>query len=270
MPASYLILALLLICTPVWAENQFKIITLQHVFGETLLPALQPLAGPGGTVTASGNHLFVDVDTSRMLIIEQTVARLDVESQMFGIRVDRSGGHHITSSGADVSGRIGNEVRIERSARRRSGSGMDVYIDSRTSSTLRSSSEYLNVMDGAPAFIAVGQSVPFTEVWTNYLRRYTQVRQAVHYRDIVTGFSVVPRRVGNEVELEITPRLSSLNGGDVIEFATLKTTVRTVPGTWLNLGGSMHEHDEVSRTILSARREAASRSEGLWVLVESR
>lgn len=90
---------------------------------------------------------------------------------------------------------------------------MDVYIDSRTSSTLRSSSEYLNVMDGAPAFIAVGQSVPFTEVWTNYLRRYTQVRQAVHYRDIVTGFSVVPRRVGNEVELEITPRLSSLNGG---------------------------------------------------------
>lgn len=145
MPASYLILALLLICTPVWAENQFKIITLQHVFGETLVPALQLLAGPGGTVTASGNHLFVDVDTSHMLIIEQTVARLDVESQMFGIRVDRSGGHHITSSGADVSGRIGNEVRIERSGRRRSGSGMDVYVDSRTNSTLRSSSEYLNV-----------------------------------------------------------------------------------------------------------------------------
>ena len=138
-----------------------------------------------------------------MPIIEQAVARLDVEGRMFGIRVDRSGEQRSTSSGADVSGRIGNEIRIERSGPRRSG--IDVRIDSRETTTRSRSSKYLNVMDGAPAFIAVGQSVPFTEVWISYMRRYAQVRQAVQYRDIVTGFSVVPRQIGKEVEEVMSP-----------------------------------------------------------------
>ena len=264
------VLVLLLFCGAAWAENQFKIITLQHKFGEDVLPVLQPLAGPGGAISASGNHLFVDVDASRMPIIEQAVAHLDIEGRMFGIRVDRSGEQRSTSSGADVSGRIGNEIRIERSGPRRSGSGVDVRIDSRETTTLIRSIEYLNLMVGSPAFIAVGQSVPFTEVWISYMRRYAQVRQAVQYRDIVTGFSVVPRQIGKEVELEITPRISSLSGGDVVEFETLKTTVRAVPGTWLNLGGTMQENDEVSRAILSGRQGSASRSGELWVLVEAR
>jgi type II secretory pathway component GspD/PulD (secretin) len=264
------LLALLIFCASAWAENQFKIITLQHKFGEDLLPVLQPLAGANGAISASGNNLFVDVDAARMPVIEQAVARLDVQSRMFGIRVDRSGEQHNASTGADVSGRIGNKVRIERLGTPRNSSGVDVRIDSRTTTTRNSSSEYLNVMDGAPAFIAVGQSVPFTEIWTSYMRRYAQVWQAVQYRDIVTGFSVVPREIGNEVELQITPRIASLAGGDVIEFETLTTTVRAVPGTWLNLGSTMLERDEVSRAILSGRQGASSRSGELWVLVEAR
>ena len=263
-------LALLMVCNLAWAENQFKIITLQHRFGEELLPVLQPLAGANGVISASGNNLFVDVDPTRMPVIEQAVARLDVQSRMFGIRVDRSGEHNHTSSGADISGRIGNKVRIERSGPRRSGSGVDVRIDSRETTTRSRSSEYLNVMEGAPAFIAIGQSIPFTEVWTSYLRRYAHVRQTVQYRDIVTGFSVVPRAIGNEVELQITPRISSLSGGDAIEFETLATTVRATPGTWLNLGGTMQERDEVSRAILSGTQGTSSSSGELWVLVEAR
>jgi type II secretory pathway component GspD/PulD (secretin) len=263
------ILALLIFCAPAWAENQFKIITLQHKFGEDLLPVLQPLAGANGAISASGNNLFVDVDAARMPVIEQAVARLDVESRMFGIRVDRSDEQHNASTGADVSGRIGNRVRIERSGTPRSSSGVDVHVDSRTTTTRSRSSEYLNVMDGAPAFIAVGQSVPFTEIWTSYMQRYAQVRQMVQYRDIVTGFSVVPRAIGNEVELQITPRIASHSGDGVIEFETLTTTVRAMPGTWLNLGGTMQQNDEVSRAILSGRQGTSSRSGELWVLVEA-
>jgi type II secretory pathway component GspD/PulD (secretin) len=264
------ILVLLMLCSSVWAENQFKIITLQHKFGEDLLPVLQPLAGANGAISASGNNLFVDVDAARMPVIEQAVARLDVQSRMFGIRVDRSGEQHTASTGADVSGRIGNRVRIERSGAPRSNSGVDVRIDSRTTTTRNRSSEYLNVMDGAPAFIVVGQSVPVTEIWTSYMRRYAQVRQTVQYRDIVTGFSVVPREIGSQVELQITPRIASPAGGDAIEFETLATTVRAVPGAWLNLGGTMQERDEVSRAILSGRQGATSSSGELWVLVEAR
>ena len=56
----------------------------------------------------------------------------------------------------------------------------------------------------------------------------------------------------------------------MIEFETLTTTVRAVPGTWLNLGGTMQERDEVSRAILSGRQGTSSSSGELWVLVEAR
>lgn len=263
------VLLLGLVSFSAWAGNEFKIITLQHRFGEELLAVLQPLAGPGGVVTASGNNLFVEVDAARMLAIEQAVARMDVESRMFGIRLDRSGQQHSASSGAEVAGRIGNEVRIERSGSRRNNSGITVGVDARETTTRSRSSEYLNVMDGASAFIAVGQSVPFTETWRELIQRHGRVRQAIGYRDIVTGFTVTPRQMGDAVELEITPRISSMNG-DIVEFESLSTRVRAVPGTWLNLGGTMSSRDDLSREIFAGSRGESSRSGELWILIDAK
>lgn len=260
------LMGMLLACIAVAGE--FKIIPLQHRFAQDLLPALQPLAGAGGVISGSGTHLFVDVSQERLPAIEQAVAQLDVESRSYRISIDRSGSAHLVSGRVEASGRIGDEVRIERNGSRRSGTGVTVEMDRRETAIQTRGSEYLNVQDGATAFIAVGQSVPYTEYWLSFVRRYAAVQQAVQYRDITTGFSVTPRQIGREVELEVAPRIASLRNDGVVEFQQLATVVRVAPGQWFNLGGALQEQDEVSRAILARGQESARSDSQLWLLVE--
>lgn len=261
------LVALICIAGVAWAETEFKIITLQHRFGQDLVSALQPLAGPGGVISATGNHLLVEVAPERMAAIEEAVARLDVESRTFRIRIDRSHASHESSERIEAGGSVGN-VRIQRSGPAQRENGVVIEMDSRETSSRTQGSEYVSVLDSARAFIAVGQSVPFTEYWMTIIRRYAHMHKTVQYRDITTGFTVVPRQLGREVELEVAPRIASLRNDGTIEFMELATTVRVVPGVWFNLGATMQERDEVSRAILARGQSKGENSSQLWVLIE--
>ena len=127
--------------------------------------------------------------------------------------------------------------------------------------------EFVTVMDGADAFIRVGQSVPYTQQWAVFTQRYAHIGQATEFRDITTGFAVRPRYIGDEVEIEIAPRIARLNSSGFIDFEELATTVRLRPGEWLDLGGTMSARDEVSRAILSSGSASASESTALMIRV---
>lgn len=260
------ILGLVCVCSAAWAETQFKMITLQHRFGQDLLPAIQPLVGADGTASAIDNQLLIQASPERMATIEQAVAALDTEVRTWRIRVDRSRAGHASGSRLEANGSVSRgDVRIQGPGRNRpGGSGVTVEMERRDSST----SEQIAVLDGAQAVIAVGQSIPFTEHWLTLARRYADLRQTVQYRDITTGFSVRPRLIGQEVELEIVPRLASLRSDGVIEFAELGSTVRVVPGLWFDLGAAMHVHDEVSQAILTRTRKNDGQNIQLWIMVE--
>lgn len=62
----------------------------------------------------------------------------------------------------------------------------------------------------------------------------------------------MPRYIGDEVELEVTPKISRLNQAGAIEFEQLSTIVRVRPGQWFDLGGTLQARDAVSRAILSS------------------
>ncbi len=112
-------------------------------------------------------------------------------------------------------------------------------------------SEFLTVVDGERAFIRVGQSVPYTQRWVYLTNRYINIQQTVEFQDITTGFAVRPRYIGDQVELEITPRIARLNQSGFIDFEELSTVVIVTPGEWFDLGGNMQNQDAVSREILS-------------------
>jgi type II secretory pathway component GspD/PulD (secretin) len=123
-------------------------------------------------------------------------------------------------------------------------------------------------MDGASAFIRIGQSVPFTQQWAVFSQRYAHVAQTTEFQEITTGFAVTPRYVGDEVEVEVTPRIARLNSGGRIDFEELSTRVRVKPGQWFDLGGTMQGRDEVSRAIMGSGFNTSSRSTGLMIRVD--
>lgn len=249
------------------AAEQFKIITLQYRFAQEVLPMIEPLVGPDGAVHAIDNHLMVSTSVDRLAQIEALIDQLDVARKNVRISVSHSAGAELQQRGAGVSarGRVGEvEIALPRGASE--GLNIDLY-DSNTRHT-GSGTGFLSVVDGERAFIRVGQSVPYTQQWVLLTRRYVSVQQSVAFRDITTGFAVRPRYIGDQVELEITPRIANLNQAGYVDFEELSTVVRVSPGEWFDLGGNMQNRDEVSREIMAVDQRSDNRKSTLRIKVD--
>lgn len=252
------------------AATEFKIIDLQHRFAEDILPMIQPLVDSDGAVTGMQSHLIVRANPDNMLEIEQLIATLDVARQNLKITVSHQSNAQTTDNHVAVNGRkrIGNVTIGTRQYPRNAGDGVQLDVESNRSTQRSHSDQYINVMDGARAFIRVGQSVPYTQEWVTLTQRYISVQKTTEFVEISTGFSVRPRTIGNQIELEITPRIAQLNQNKAIDFEELSTVIRVNRGEWLDLGGLMQQKDEVSHAILSQQHGEQSQNNALSIRVE--
>jgi type II secretory pathway component GspD/PulD (secretin) len=252
------------------AANDFKIFTLQHRFAEEVLPTIQAVIGNHGTASAIQNQLIVRTDSKTMAEVEQTIATLDTARENFTISVKRQNNVTGTSRNTAIKGRtrIGN-VAIQTGNDARSGrDGIQIGLEDNQTSSRQSSQQFIRVTDGAPAYISVGESIPYTSEWVMLTRRYAVRQVSTEFVDIGTGFTVRARSIGSQVELEITPTFSSLQQNGRIEFEQLSSTVRAQRGEWVNLGGMMQDKDEVSRAILASSSGQSSQNNQLFIRVE--
>ena len=267
---SYFLTLSLLSLNALAAATEFKIIDLQHHFAEDILPIIQPLVGNDGTATGMQNHLIIRASPEKMIEIEQIISTLDVERQNLKITVSHQNNLQANDDNFAVSGRkrIGNVTIGANKYPRNAADGVQLDIENNQSSTRSNGNQFINVMDGERAFIRVGQSVPYTQEWITLTRRYASIQRTTEFVDISTGFSVRPRSIGNQIELEITPRIAQLNQNKYIDFEELSTIVRVSPGEWFDLGGTMQQKDDVSRAILSTQNGQHSQSNALSIRVE--
>ena len=252
----------------VQAETEFKIITLQHRFADDLLTIISPMVGPDGTATGMRNQLILRTSPERMREIEATVQQLDAARANRRITVNTNNNRQTQLDRAEASGKVKvGKVTIGNDRRARPNTG-NIDIVSRTSNTRHNSSQFLNVIDGERAFIRVGQIVPFTQEWVTITRRYMQIDRTTDWHDVSTGFAVRPRTIGNQVELEITPRIAQLNNQGYIDFEALSTTLRVSLGEWVDIAGTMQNHDDVSRKILGFQNTSSQQNSGLTIKVD--
>lgn len=255
---------------PAYAETEFKIITLQHRFAEEILPEIKLLVGNDGTATAMQNNLIIRTSRNNMAEIEKLISSLDTVRQNLKITIRRNNSSDIGQSRAEITGRrrIGN-VTVETGSRRiNNQSGLALDIENYQSKSNISNEQFIRVVDGEQAFISVGQSIPYTQEWISLTNRYIGIQRSTAFVNIDTGFAVRPRTIGNQVELEITPRFSQLNRNGFIDFTTLTTIVRVNRDEWLDIAGIMQQKDEVSRTILSWQSSNQSLGNQLLIRVE--
>ena len=265
-----LLLAIVMgVCSAARADGPLKIIPLHHRFAQDVLPSLQPLLGEDDVVSAVANNVLVRTSSDRLETIERAIAMLDVERKTLRISISRHRMSEGAASELGVSGsmRRGNVVVGTSDYHGRVARGAEVELGQRDFSTTERASEFVSVLENERAVISVGQSVPFSEIWAVLTQRYARIQQTVQFQEITTGFAVRPRPIGDEIELEIAPRVASLSGG-VIDFEALATTVRVHPGLWVDLGGTMQSHDDVSRQIFSTRASNGYDSTQLWVKVD--
>ena len=262
------LLILLLLSFSAFAETEFKIFTLQHRFASDLLSTINPMVGADGTANGIDNQLIIRAQPQRMREIETLVAQIDTARVNRKISVKTSNNVQTQRERIETSGskKIG-KVTVSNDRRAKPGSsGID--IENSSSNTNQNSQQFINVLDGERAFIRVGQIVPFTQEWITITRRYIQVNRFTDWREITTGFAARPRTINNMVELEITPHIAQLNSQGYIDFEELTTVIRTPLGSWVDIGSTMQQNDEVSRKILGLQSSASQKTSYLSVKVD--
>lgn len=242
---------LLSISLSAFAQTELRVFTLQHHFAKDLYSVITPLVGEDGTVTGMNNQLIVRATPAQLLEIESVIAAMDVPRVNRKITVASNRNQQSTYNNTELSGNvnIGN-VTI---GNRQRGQGASIDVTRQQNQSSQNSQQFIQVVDGQRAFIQVGTLVPFTQDWLLITKRYTQLTRTTDWIEVSTGFAVSPRTIGNQVEVEVTPRITNLRSQQSIDFETLTTVVRVNLGEWINIGQTMQQRDDVSRKILGSQ-----------------
>ncbi|MCJ7547721.1 MAG: hypothetical protein MUP30_13040 [Deltaproteobacteria bacterium] len=249
---------------------EVAVIKVNYRSATDILPLVQNLLSPEGkaSVDTRTNSLIV-VDTKESLAkIESFVASMDQPAEQVKVRFRFQEQGVSTNRGVGASGTVsGEHGSVTVGGDRREG--VHVRASDRVVSRRGNTESFISVMSGSSAYLWVGKDVPFTERWVYFTHHYAHVVETVNFQRIETGFEVLPIVAGSNVQIEIVPRISSLErGGQVVRFTEASTTLSVPKGQWVTFGGSSEQGNEVFRDILSYGSSSTNSSLSLSLMVE--
>src|SRR6185295_787385 len=152
---------------------------------DQVLPVIQPLLAKGGTASGLQGQLVIRTTPGNLEEIRRVLASIDTVPRRLLITVRQDETAVYGERGAGVTGRVGTEGDNRLRAR---------VVDS-TSADSDRNTQTVQVMEGSPAFIRVGQSVPIQQPQQPLVRTFPGGRTVteqyvggVEYRDVTSGF----------------------------------------------------------------------------------
>ncbi|HEY5682551.1 MAG TPA: hypothetical protein VIR61_02630 [Sulfuricaulis sp.] len=221
------------------------------------------MLGPDDALSGMDYRLIIRTSDKNLKEIERLLGQVDVARESLRIIVEQA----VADEGDRISQSVSGEIRVDDKARvalpdkSPDEGGLTVNKDGlryntirRTTTDRQATTQTVMTQDGQRAYIHIGQSIPHVKRILALSQRQWVLVQGVELQNLMTGFEVLPRVRGDRVQLEITPRLSSMQnpGTDLVNFHELSTTVDTKRGEWLDLGQMLRNRSEVERAILES------------------
>jgi type II secretory pathway component GspD/PulD (secretin) len=253
-----------------------EVIPLRYRTAQEVIPVIQPMLAREGSVSGLRGQLIVRTTPANLEEIRRILASIDTLPRQLVITVRQDADTDRSRSTAEASGSVGGEhgrVTIPPASRDRSGGNVILrngddrvrahVVEGRELGTERST-QTVRVMEGREAFVQVGQSVPVRERQVQRAvvggRVVEQVVEGTQYRDVMTGFYVLPRIAGDRVTLDVRPQRESLSdparGG--INVQSVATTVSGRFGEWMEIG-AVGQDASGQQTVLLGRTATAVR-----------
>ncbi|OGT34768.1 MAG: hypothetical protein A2W28_04350 [Gammaproteobacteria bacterium RBG_16_51_14] len=267
---TILLIISLLTTAPANADDMvLEIIPLQHRVVSDVITIIRPLVAEGGTVTGMNNQLIVKTTPANLAEIKQILGSIDQSPRklMISVRQDIDSNTHINKSGVSAS-YASDDISV---AAGETQSHEDLLIRGKDDEgnviqyrlqNLQSQHEDKNVfrvqtLEGHPAYIMMGQSVPVPDQTTYVTPTGVVIREGTAYHDAASGFYVLPRMQGDQVTLFVSPRLSRADSHQnaVFDFQNIETSASGRLGEWILIGGAVQDfNDSNSRNLSSAQR----------------
>ena len=241
------------------AQNTtLEVITLKYRTAEQMMPVLKPLLDKSGTLSGMQNQLIVRTTPANLAELKLVLAKLDAVPRRLVITVRHDA----------MLDRDRDRARIEVSGR----------IDNTRSLDADRNTQSVQVLEGNSAFIRTGQSVPVPQ--RHAVRTIVngqvvdRINTAIEYRDVLTGFHVLPRLAGDRVTLEINPQRDTFASPEQnlprgsVNVQQAATTVSGRLGEWIELGGVVQGVSNQQSVILGSTRETSSDNRRILLKVE--
>lgn len=279
MTRSFALLLILCLGALTARADSIATIELHNRPAEDLIPVIQPMLGPGDSVAGQGFLLFLRAPAATQQQVEQMVRQLDVAAKTLLISVFQGSDRDLRALGVDSHLRLesDNGSAVIGNSERRHGS--DISIGTRNASgganitstrgRLQDNPVHqLRVTEGGEGYIETGQSIPYFSGarWV----APGAVVGGIDYKDVTTGFYVLPRIHGNRVTMQVSPFKQSPDrkrGGD-INTQRAQTTVTGPLGEWLPIGGVTEQTQQSYSGIGSYGSTRSRNNSSIWIKAE--
>lgn len=264
------LLVLLVLLAGNVCADEVEVIALRFRTVDQVAPVLRPMVDPGGALTGMQSTLVIRSSRRNIEDIKRVLASLDQPPRRLLISVRQDTGVASEAQGGSVGGRV-----VIGEGNRQGDVAARVY-SSRSARDERVSQQ-VQTLDGSPAMIQIGQSVPIrTQSVGRTYGGGAVITDNITYRDVTTGFSVVPRLAGEQVTLEISPQREALTGSGgapgsppVISAQRIVSSVSGRLGEWIDIGGMTQDDRRDERSILSSASAARQDNRRVWVRVDA-
>lgn len=265
-----LLLSLGLIAAAAWADS-IETIQLQNRPAEEIIPIIEPMLGANDSVTGQGDQIFIRTSAKNLQQVKQMVSKLDTAAKLLQISVFQGNDRDLRAlsmdSNANVS--IGNTTRGSLSTRGGSAGSNTFGTRGRLSDN---PIHTLRVTDGTQGYIETGESIPYFTASEGRFRggRRGSIGGDLGYKDVTTGFYVLPRIHGDQVTLDVSPfsQSQSETRGSNIDTRKARTKITGKLGQWLSIGGTTEQVQRASASNDTGYSTQSKDNESVWIKAE--
>ncbi len=253
-----------------FADDPMEIIELKARTVSEIIPIVKPFVEPNGTVTGINNQLIIRAKPEQIAEVRKILATIDRPARKLIIYVRHGATYDLDRDGVstDINAKLGKHSNIIIGRTTKPGSARIRVRSSSTNSQI-DATQHIQAIEGRPAFIATGKSVPIDEQTTVISGGIVQQQNTVRYRDVTTGFYVTPLLNGDQVTLSISPhmqRQSSIHG--TYDITEAQTTVRGKIGEWISVGGISNRIDSQNSDIIRRSQTSGHNQHSIQLLVQ--
>jgi len=216
----------------------------------------------GESINGKGFQLILKADAARQSQIRELVSKLDRAQAQLMISVFQGSERDMKALGIDTQVNVqDNNVQAKASVIGTRSRMQDNPV------------HRLRLTEGTSGYIETGKSVPyFSSAYGGVGRGVGQgvVGADVEFKDVTTGFYVLPRLNGDKVILDVSPHSDSLDSSrpGAIKTSRAATTISGQLGQWIPLGGTTEQASRSTKKIGTSHSTQDRGSESVWIKAE--
>lgn len=281
MKLLYALLGLVLLLSTAQADS-ITIIQLRNRPAVEVIPIVKPMLGANDAISGKGFKIFLRSSAETLAQVKDMIKVLDIASKTLQISVFQGSTRGLNELGIDAKVHIeGGDTSIDIGSTRNKNAnsgGSITYGTNSGSGSISSIStrkrlqdnpiHQVRVTEGTEAHIETGEKIPYFS-GTNWIVPKGVVG-GIEYRDVATGFYVLPRLHGDKVTLQVSPFKNSRSntGGGNIETQHASTTISGPIGEWLLIGGVTEQLKRSQSGIGTQISTQGRNNEGIWIKVD--